>query len=85
VLIHAEATQVKIQIEDNGPGIPEIYHQKIFEKFFRVPANNTHNTKGYGLGLSYAALVVKQNGGTISVKNNALKGCTFTLSFPVKA
>lgn len=82
VNIFADGTYVFITISDNGPGIPDDYKHKIFEKFFRVPSGNKHNIKGYGLGLYYAAEVMQQMGGTIAVKNNTDKGCTFTLTFP---
>ncbi len=71
-----------LSVADNGPGIPREYHSRIFEKFFRIPGNNRHNIKGYGLGLTFAQLVMKQHGGSISVKNQD-KGCIFTLCFPV--
>lgn len=82
VNIFADDTKVFVTISDNGPGIPEDYKHKIFEKFFRVPSGNKHNIKGYGLGLYYAAEVMQQMGGTIAVKNNTDKGCKFTLTFP---
>ena len=72
---------VKLALTDNGPGIPEEYKDKVFEKFFRVPTGNRHNTKGYGLGLSYAAQVMRQHNGTINVNNVAEGGCVFTLTF----
>lgn len=71
-----------LSISDDGIGIPEEYHNRIFEKFFRVPNNNKHNVKGHGLGLNYVEMVMKQHNGTISVKNNPTSGCTFTLTFP---
>lgn len=73
--------KVQLALTDNGPGIPEEYKEKVFEKFFRVPTGNRHNTKGHGLGLSYAAQVMRQHKGTISVKNVMEGGCMFTLSF----
>ena len=72
---------VKLALTDNGPGIPEEYKEKIFEKFFRVPTGYRHNTKGYGLGLSYAAQVMRQHNGTINVQNINTGGCVFTLTF----
>jgi signal transduction histidine kinase len=71
-----------ISVNDNGPGIPKEYLNRIFDKFFRVPNGDIHNIKGYGLGLSFAALVMKQHQGSISVKNLDNGGCSFTLRFP---
>jgi len=72
-----------IEVNDNGPGIPEEYHAKIFEKFFRIPSSNVHNVKGYGLGLSFAAHVISLHGGAITVKN-LRQGCSFTVSLPAE-
>ncbi len=73
-----------LTIEDNGIGIPIEYIDKVFEKFFRVPNKDKHNVKGYGLGLNYAALVMQQHKGAISVTNLEKGGCSFTLAFPRK-
>ncbi len=89
-----ESIQIKIEVEktsnevimkvlDNGIGIEEEYLNKIFEKFFRIPRGNTHNIKGYGLGLSYASMVMKMHGGSITVKNLHEGGCCFTLKLPI--
>lgn len=75
-------TGIELSVSDNGPGIPKAYHSRVFEKFFRVPSGNIHNVKGYGLGLSYAAEVMRLHGGSISVSNNDTGGSTFTLHFP---
>ncbi len=72
-----------IRVADDGPGIPEEYITKVFEKFFRAPNLDVHNVKGSGLGLSYASLVMHQHFGTIEVKNRKEGGCIFTLKFPV--
>lgn len=72
---------IQLAVADNGPGIPEEYSERVFEKFFRVPTGNRHNTKGYGLGLSYAAQVMQQHMGSISVANIPNGGCRFTLTF----
>ncbi|MFI5135780.1 MAG: sensor histidine kinase, partial [Chitinophagales bacterium] len=84
IFIHLSKTvsDVVLIFKDNGPGIPEEYLAKVFEKFFRVPSGNQHNVKGFGLGLSYVAQVMKQHGGSVEVKNLAGRGCEFTLKFP---
>ncbi len=73
---------VELFVTDNGVGIPPEYQSKIFEKFFRVPHGDTHDAKGYGLGLSYAAQVVKKHKGTIVVNSEPGKSTTFTVTIP---
>ncbi|WP_439183439.1 sensor histidine kinase [Carboxylicivirga taeanensis] len=71
-----------IKVSDNGPGIKKEYLDKVFDKFFRIPTDNKHNVKGFGLGLSFAALLVHQHKGTIDVKNRPEGGCVFTIKLP---
>ncbi len=73
---------VKITVTDNGIGIPAAYTEKVFEKFFRVPHGDTHNAKGYGLGLSYVAQVVEKHGGTIKAESNGNSGASFIICLP---
>jgi signal transduction histidine kinase len=84
ILIRLEqnTTTVTLTIRDNGPGIPDQYINKVFDKFFRVPKGNTHDVKGYGLGLSFAYQVMKHHSGSIKVRNHKEGGCVFTLLFP---
>jgi two-component system phosphate regulon sensor histidine kinase PhoR len=73
---------VRLIVEDNGIGIAPEFQKKIFEKFFRVPTGDVHNAKGYGLGLSYVASVMRSHGGSIQVKSQVANGSIFTLEFP---
>lgn len=73
---------ITLTVEDTGIGIPAEYHQRIFERFFRVPSGDVHNTKGYGLGLNYVAQVVAAHGGEIEVRSEEGKGSCFTIRFP---
>ncbi|WP_448519260.1 sensor histidine kinase [Rhodoflexus sp.] len=73
---------VVLEVSDNGIGIPAEYHKKIFDKFFRVPTGNVHNVKGYGLGLSYVANVVKSHGGDITLQSIPMQGSTFAVRLP---
>jgi two-component system, OmpR family, phosphate regulon sensor histidine kinase PhoR len=75
-------SNVDMQIQDNGPGIPAGYKDRIFDKFFRVPTGDHHNVKGYGLGLSYVAYVIQRHRGSIAVETATGAGSTFTVSLP---
>jgi len=82
ITVHQAEKAVILKISDNGPGIPVAYLDRIFDKFFRVPADDRHNVKGYGLGLSYVYLVMKSHGGSVVATNLSNGGCMFTLTFP---
>lgn len=73
---------ILLNIRDNGIGIPQEFHEKVFEKFFRVPSGDVHNIKGHGLGLNYVAGVVKSHGGTIRLDSQPGSGSTFILYLP---
>ena len=71
-----------LKFKDNGMGIPAKNINHIFDKFYRVPANNSDEINGFGLGLFYVKKIVQQHNWKISVENNADKGITITLFFP---
>jgi two-component system phosphate regulon sensor histidine kinase PhoR len=75
-------SRILITVKDNGVGIPKEFHNKIFEKFFRIPSGDVHNSKGYGLGLSYASNVVKNHNGTIEVLSEINHGSEFRITLP---
>jgi K+-sensing histidine kinase KdpD len=84
VEINCSGNTKKLLVRDNGPGIPDEYRTQVFDKFFRIPAGNRHNVKGYGLGLNFATQVMTKVGGSISFRNLSAGGCEFELQFPNK-
>lgn len=76
--------EVIINFKDNGPGIPSIYHERIFERYFRIPATtpDTHDVKGSGLGLNYVKSILEKQGGTIRLINEPGGGSNFIIQFP---
>lgn len=83
IRLQHQIDSILLQVTDKGIGIAADYKAKIFDKFFRVPSGDHHNIKGYGLGLSYVAHVIKQHGGSIAVESEPGKGSTFTVKLPV--
>ncbi|WP_109851561.1 sensor histidine kinase KdpD [Aquimarina sp. AU58] len=56
-----------IEIKDNGTGLTKAHKEKIFEKFYRVPKGNTHDVKGFGIGLFYTKTIIEKHKGTIQL------------------
>lgn len=76
--LHGE--EVRIEVEDHGPGIPARELERIFEKFYR--GRETRQT-GCGLGLAIVRAIIEGHGGAVSVHSREGKGSTFRLSLPV--
>jgi len=73
---------LKIQLSDNGQGIPALYQKNIFDKFFRVPNPNDHTIKGHGLGLSYVKNILEKHKGSIKLLKSDDTGSTFEINLP---
>ncbi len=81
VCARVEEHNLRIEIEDNGPGFPPQSIAHIFEKFYRLPASSAGGT---GLGLSIARGFVEAHGGTITAQNCEKKGARFIILIPVE-
>jgi signal transduction histidine kinase len=75
--------RVRITVTDQGPGIAEEDHERIFEKFQQIDATVTRQHGGTGLGLSISRELTSLLGGDLSVSSSLGEGATFTLSLPI--
>ncbi len=74
---------VEVSVEDQGPGIPEQYQKKIFDRFFRVE-NDAHTVKGTGLGLHLVKVTIeKHHNGQVFVQSKEGEGSTFGFRLPI--
>lgn len=56
-----------LEIKDNGMSLTKSQKDRIFEKFYRVPKGNTHDVKGFGIGLFYTKTIIEKHEGTIAL------------------
>jgi signal transduction histidine kinase/DNA-binding response OmpR family regulator len=76
--------QVKIEVRDNGPGIPPEQQQRIFEAFFRLTETGSA-TEGTGLGLAITARLVELHGSKLGIESQPGEGTCFYFSLPLIA
>ena len=65
--------KIEILIKDNGNGIHKEQKDNVFEQFYRIPTGDTHNVKGFGIGLYYTKKIIEKHKGSINIiydKNN---------------
>lgn len=71
---------ITTEISDTGFGIPQKYHNKIFEKFFRATSKDTEEITGTGLGLFISKMLLEKMGGTITFTSTEKEGSTFAFT-----
>ena len=76
-----EQDWVQIWVQDNGPGIPFIDQERIFDKFTRL--QGTEFVSGLGVGLAFCRLAVQGHGGKIWVESKPGHGSKFILTLPI--
>lgn len=74
---------IVLTIADDGPGIPEEYHELIFQKFEQVQAPNAPRVRSSGLGLAFCRVAVESHGGRIWVRSREGRGSLFSIQLPL--
>lgn len=80
-----DGSDVIFSISDDGPGVPDAYHEKIFEKFGQVEMRKKKRKYSTGLGLTFCKLGIEAHGGRIWLESKEGEGTTFFLRIPGKA
>ncbi len=79
--LQVDDKEILLSVSDNGNGIPKKYRKELFEQFFRVPSGNTHNVKGFGIGLFYVKTLAEKMGGTIRYESGINFASQFIIHF----
>jgi two-component system phosphate regulon sensor histidine kinase PhoR len=82
VRVQEGPSQVRLEVEDTGIGIPEEDLPRIFERFYRVDKARSRDLGGTGLGLAIVKHLAQAQGGEVSVRSKPREGTTFTVVLP---
>lgn len=78
-----QANGVRVSVSDSGPGIPEEFRQRIFQKFAQADSSDTRQKGGTGLGLSISKAIIEKLGGSIGFETHNGTGTTFYFDLPI--
>ncbi|EPR71177.1 Two-component system sensor histidine kinase [Winogradskyella psychrotolerans RS-3] len=68
--LKTKKTNFEVLISDNGNSLTHENKHQIFDKFYRVPKGNTHDVKGFGIGLYYTKTIIDKHNGSITLELN---------------
>lgn len=74
--------QVRVEVQDNGPGIPQANLDRVFVLYWQAKDPQNRNTHSTGMGLTFCRMVVEAHGGTIGVSSAPGSGATFWFELP---
>lgn len=80
--VSAPESDLLISVIDQGPGVPDDQHERIFERFTQVDASDTRGEGGTGLGLAITKAIVQGHDGEIWVENHPDGGAVFSVKLP---
>lgn len=76
------ATEVVIEVDDDGPGISAAERERIFEPFIRVDDSRSRESGGVGLGLAIVRRILESHGGSVAATENPMHGARFITRWP---
>ena len=75
-------TMGRLSVCDQGPGVPDDYKTRIFEKFVQIDAADNRKKGGTGLGLSIVKQIMLRLGGEVGLNTLPVRGCVFYIQLP---
>ena len=82
VSVRRHNRSVRVSVKDNGPGIPEQFRDKVFDRFTQSDTSDGRHRGGTGLGLNIAKAIIDKHGGLISFDTREGGGTTFFFELP---
>ncbi len=79
----ADKDEVRVEITDNGPGVPEELRDRLFTKFYRAERSLIAGTRGTGLGLFISKTVIELQNGKIGIEPDQGTGSSFYFTLPI--
>jgi two-component system phosphate regulon sensor histidine kinase PhoR len=73
---------VRVKVSDEGPGIPSVHHERVFERFYRVDPARSREAGGTGLGLAIVKHLVVAHGGEVGIASEVGAGTTVWFTVP---
>ncbi len=83
IILSKKTTNIFIQIEDDGPGIPESEYDNVFKPFYKIDKSRAETKSSVGLGLSIASDIIRSHGGNVKLEKSNLKGLGVRIFLPV--
>jgi signal transduction histidine kinase len=83
IALRTDERQAVVEIDDEGPGIPEDQLELVFRPYYRLESSRSRETGGVGLGLSIARAVIRADGGEVTLANRANGGLGARITLPL--
>jgi signal transduction histidine kinase len=81
--VFAEAGMAVVEVDDNGPGVPESEIERAFEPFHRLESSRSRETGGIGLGLAVVRAIARGHGGEVTLQNRSEGGLRARVTLPL--
>jgi two-component system osmolarity sensor histidine kinase EnvZ len=78
-----EGNWLRVEVDDNGPGIPVAERENVFKPFYRIDKSRNQDTANSGLGLAIARDIAKSHGGNVTLGESSIGGLRAIISVPL--